>query len=41
MASSLGLAEIWERLTPADLLARFDPVCLPRDPAVLVPEPVA
>lgn len=41
MASSLGLAEIWERPTPADLLARFDPVRLPREPTVLVPEPVA
>ncbi len=41
IASSLGLAEIGERPTPADLLARFYPVRLPREPTVLVPEPVA
>jgi glutamyl-tRNA synthetase len=41
MASSLGLAETGERTTPADLLARFDPARLPREPTVLVPEPVA
>ena len=39
--SSLRLAEIWERPTPADLLARFDPVRLPREPTIFVPEPVA
>lgn len=41
MACSLDLAETGERPSPADLLARFDPVCLPREPTVLVPEPVA
>jgi hypothetical protein len=41
MACSLDLAETRERPSPADLLARFDPVRLPREPTVLVPEPVA
>lgn len=41
MASSLGLAEIGGKATPADLLARFDPARLTREPTVLVPEPVA
>jgi glutamyl-tRNA synthetase len=41
MACSLDLAETGERPSPADLLARFDPVRLPREPTVLVPEPVA
>ena len=41
MACSLGLAETGERPSPADLLARFDPARLPREPTVLVPEPIA
>jgi glutamyl-tRNA synthetase len=41
MASSLGLAEIGGRPTPADLLARFDPARLPREPTILMPEPLA
>ena len=40
MASSLGLNKIGGRPTPADLLARFDPARLQREPTVLVPEPV-
>ena len=40
MASSLGLNKIRGRPTPADLLARFDPARLQREPTVLVPEPV-
>jgi glutamyl-tRNA synthetase len=34
MARSLGLAEAGERPTPEDLLARFDPAVLPREPTV-------
>lgn len=41
MASSLELTEFGGRPTLADLLARFDPARLPREPTVLVPEPVA
>jgi glutamyl-tRNA synthetase len=41
MASSLELTEFERRPTLADLLARFDPARLPREPTVLVPEPVA
>ena len=41
MATSLELTEFGGRPTLADLLARFDPARLPREPTVLVPEPVA
>ena len=41
MASSLGLAELGGRPTLADLLARFDPARLPREPTILIPEPLA
>ena len=34
LAASLGLAEPGESVTPADLLPRFDPDALPRDPWV-------
>jgi len=37
MARSLGLAEAGERPTPEDLLARFDPERLPREPTVWYP----
>jgi hypothetical protein len=42
LAESLGLAGTGERVDPAKLIARFDPVALPRwpwllDPATLVP----
>jgi glutamyl-tRNA synthetase len=37
LAASLGLAEAHERLTPADLLDRFDPATLPRGPWVVGP----
>ena len=37
MARSLGLAEAGERLTVGDLLARFDPDRLPREPTVWEP----
>ena len=40
MARSIGLAEKGERLTPHDLLARFDPSTLPREPTVWSPEKV-
>jgi len=40
-SSSLRLAEIWERPTLADLLVRFDPGRLLREPTIFVPEPVA
>lgn len=39
MARSLGLAEAGETPTPEDLLARFDPRRLPREPTVWSPEP--
>ena len=39
MAVSAGLAEPGERPTPADLVERFDPARLPREPTVLHPEP--
>ena len=35
MAASLGLAEPAERVTAEDLVQRFDPEGLPREPAVL------
>ena len=37
LAASLGLAEPAEPVTPADLVARFDPAALPRRPLVLDP----
>ena len=40
MARSLGLAEAGEAPTPEDLLARFDPGRLPREPTVWSPGPV-
>ena len=39
MAYSLNLAKMGERLTPADLLSRFDPALLPSEPTVWPPEP--
>ncbi|MBX5469900.1 MAG: tRNA glutamyl-Q(34) synthetase GluQRS [Thermoleophilaceae bacterium] len=41
MAASLGLAEPGERVTAAQLLERFDPERLPREPTVLSPRPRA
>lgn len=41
MARSLGLAGEGERPAPGDLLARFDPARLPREPAVLEPSGAA
>ena len=38
MARSLGLAEAGEMLSPNDLIARFDPNRLPREPTVWSPE---
>lgn len=38
MAASLGLAEPGENPTPGDLLARFDPARLPREPTLYAPE---
>jgi glutamyl-tRNA synthetase len=35
LAASLGLAEVGEKLTSADLLHRFDPAALPREPWVV------
>jgi glutamyl-tRNA synthetase len=35
LAASLGLAEVDETVTPADLLDRFDPAALPHDPWVV------
>jgi glutamyl-tRNA synthetase len=35
LASSLGLASAREKVTPADLLDRFDPAALPHDPWVV------
>lgn len=40
MAGSLGLTEPGERATPQDLLSRFDPDHLPREPTAWSPEPV-
>jgi glutamyl-tRNA synthetase len=37
MAASAGLAEPGERVTAADLVDRFDPVLLPREPTTLDP----
>ena len=37
LAVSLGLAAAGERLTPTDLLPRFDPAALPRDPWIVDP----
>jgi glutamyl-tRNA synthetase len=37
MASSLRMAEPGERVTPAELLERFDPPSLPRQPTTLLP----
>ena len=39
MARTLGLAEAGETPTPDELLARFDPDRLPREPTVWAPEP--
>ena len=39
MALSLGLAEAGETPTPEDLLARFDPDSLPREPTIWSPGP--
>ena len=39
MARSLGLAKEGERLGPYDVLSRFDPSRLPRDPTVWSPKP--
>ncbi len=36
MAASLGLAEAGERPAAADLIARFDPAALPREPTIYV-----
>ena len=41
MAGSLGLTEPGEKPSPTDLLARFDPGRLPREPSVWSPEPRA
>lgn len=41
MARSLGLAEPGEKPGAADLLARFDPDRLPREPSIWPPEPTA
>ena len=41
MARSLGLAGEGEMVTPGDLLPRFEPSRLPRDPTVWSPEPAA
>jgi glutamyl-tRNA synthetase len=41
MARSLGLAGPEERPTPAELLARFDPACLPLEPTAWSPETAA
>jgi glutamyl-tRNA synthetase len=41
LARSLGLAEHGEKPSAADLLARFDPDRLPREPSVWSPEPRA
>jgi len=38
MARSLGLTEPGEKMSPADLLCRFDPKKLPREPTVWSPE---
>jgi glutamyl-tRNA synthetase len=38
MARSLGLAEAGEKPSPGDLLARFDPARLPREPTVWSPD---
>jgi hypothetical protein len=38
MARSLGLARVGERSSPNDLIARFDPDRLPREPTVWSPE---
>ena len=38
LAASLGLAEPGERISPAELLARFDPALLPTEPLVLSPD---
>jgi glutamyl-tRNA synthetase len=37
LASTLGLAEPGEQVTPADLTERFDPAALPTEPLVLEP----
>jgi glutamyl-tRNA synthetase len=37
MAASLGLAEPGERPAAADLVDRFDPAALPREPTMLDP----
>ncbi|WP_395727991.1 tRNA glutamyl-Q(34) synthetase GluQRS [Nakamurella sp.] len=37
LAASLGLAGPGERVTPTDLLPRFDPAALPRDPWIVDP----
>jgi glutamyl-tRNA synthetase len=39
MARSLGLAEVGEKPTLEDMLARFDPALLPREPTVWSPGP--
>jgi glutamyl-tRNA synthetase len=39
MARTLGMAGSGERLTPRDLLSRFDPGRLPKEPTVWSPEP--
>ena len=41
LARSLGLADPGEKPSAADLLARFDPDLLPREPSVWAPEPRA
>jgi glutamyl-tRNA synthetase len=41
MAATLGLAEPGENPVPGDLLARFDPDLLPREPTVYAPGPPA
>jgi glutamyl-tRNA synthetase len=38
MARSLGLARVGEMPSPDDLIARFDPECLPREPTVWTPK---
>jgi len=39
MARTLGLAEAGETPSPGDLIARFEPERLPREPSVWSPQP--
>ena len=38
MAASLDLGEPGERVSPSELLDRFDPAALPREPTIFVSE---